>query len=574
MKTANVFLLAACLMQAGSLMQAQSPYIHKVYDYMPAPGQFINELPEYTPGDTREDMALKAEEAIANNNQGMISLGGYGGYAVFGFDHEVENKPGRYDFKILANAFYANANPNGDASKEGGSCEPGIVMVARDDNGNGLPDDPWYELAGSEYHRPQTIKGYRITYYKPDEAKDRVPHPTYPYLNDMEYIPWTTNGYGSGYLYRNTFHHQPYYPQWIDDESITFEGTRLADNYVDESGVGTYYVQYAYHWGYADNQPNTDNRSNFSIEWAVDAGGNPVSLPGIRFVKVYTGVNQYCGWLGETSTEILGAEDLHLTGGDAETPVFVDGISLNRATLSLAAGETAALSATLSPANATNRNITWRSAAPAIATVSATGQVTALSAGTALIQAISNDGYHIAACNVTVRGAAPGESVTGVALNYTQMEMHPGEVAALQAIISPEGAVNKAVSWTSSNTDVAEITVSGVLIAFAPGTTLITVRTNDGGHTATCTLTVSPAAVSSEAAAAVQAAQALYAPGWLCLYNLEGAACTLASISGQILQTFRAASPACRLPAHLPPGIYILRAQKQGVAQSFKIIVR
>ena len=118
----------------------QSPYIHKVYEYMPAPGQFVNELPEYEEGDTKNDMRLKAEECIADNEQILVSLGGYGGYIVFGFDHMVENKPGKYDFKIMANAFYAAANPNGEASREGGSCEPGIVMVSYDANGNGKPD--------------------------------------------------------------------------------------------------------------------------------------------------------------------------------------------------------------------------------------------------------------------------------------------------------------------------------------------------------------------------------------------------------------------------------------------------
>ena len=43
-------------------------------------------------------------------------------------------------------------------------------------------------------------------------------------------------------------------------------GTKLADNYIDESGTGTYYVQYAYGWGYVDNHPNNDARSNFKIE--------------------------------------------------------------------------------------------------------------------------------------------------------------------------------------------------------------------------------------------------------------------------------------------------------------------
>ncbi|MDR2497238.1 MAG: T9SS type A sorting domain-containing protein [Tannerellaceae bacterium] len=315
--TQKILFLSAVLLAAGSWAQSQSPYIYKVYDYAPAPGQFINELPEYEPGDTKSDMIRKADEAIANNNRGMISLGGYGGYVLFGFDHLVENKAGRYDFKVMGNAFVANANPNPEAPRDGGSCEPGIVMVAYDANGNGLPDDPWYELAGSEYGRPTTIHDYRITYHRPDEDKLREPDPDYRYINDLTYLRWTTNGHGDGYLFRNIFHNQPYYPQWLDDDSLVFSGTKLADNYVDESGNGSYYVQYAYPWGYVDNFPNADLRSGLSIEWAVDGEGKAVHLPGIHFVKVYTGVNQYCGWLGETSTEILGAEDLHLTGGDA-----------------------------------------------------------------------------------------------------------------------------------------------------------------------------------------------------------------------------------------------------------------
>ncbi|MDR3262178.1 MAG: hypothetical protein LBT78_10160 [Tannerella sp.] len=121
---------------------------------------------------------------------------------------------------------------------------------------------------------------------------------------------------------------------------------------MDESGNGSYYVQYACHWGYADNHPNTDNRSGFNIEWAVDANGNRVHLSGIHFVKVYTGVNQYCGWIGETSTEILGAEDLHLTGRDADVPVFVQGIALSHTSLALTPNQdaVATLAAVLTPA--------------------------------------------------------------------------------------------------------------------------------------------------------------------------------------------------------------------------------
>lgn len=309
-KKTIIFTLGAWLMAFTSL--AQSPYIHKVYEYMPAPGQFVNKLPFYEKGDTKNDMRLKAEESIEGTTGILVSLGGYGGYITFGFDHMVENVPGEYDFKILANAFYANANPNPEAPSEGGSCEPGIVMVSYDANGNGKPDDEWYELAGSEYNSPETIHNYRITYYKPDENKKRTPDNSYPYLNDTTYVRWESNQGDYGYVSRNTFHHQSYYPLWIEEEELTFEGTKLADNYVDESGKGSYYVLYSYAWGYVDNHPNHDERANFNIEWAVDKDGKPVQLPGVHFIKVYTAVNQYCGWLGETSTEIIGAQDLHL----------------------------------------------------------------------------------------------------------------------------------------------------------------------------------------------------------------------------------------------------------------------
>ena len=181
--------LVFCLWAFSVLGFAQSPYIYKVYEYRPAPGQFVNELPEYEAGDDANDMRLKAEECIADNEQILISLGGYGGYVIFGFDHMVENKKGAYDFKVLANAFYANANPNPDAPREGGSCEPGIVMVSYDANGNGIPDDPWYELAGSEYRSSSTIHNYEICYYSQDETHVPTPDMSYPYLNDTTYIP-------------------------------------------------------------------------------------------------------------------------------------------------------------------------------------------------------------------------------------------------------------------------------------------------------------------------------------------------------------------------------------------------
>lgn len=306
-------LLPIILITLNVNIYAQSPYIDKVYEYRPAPGQYINKLPEYKEGDTYEDMLLKVEEEITGDTQGLVTLGAYGGYIVFGFDHLVENIPEKYDFKIWGNAYYSNP------TLFVGSGEPGIVMVSYDANGNGIPDDPWYELSGSEYHKPQTIKNYEITYYKPDPDKIPTPDPDFPVLSDTTYIRWTDNQGNVGYIAKNQYHTKnEYYPQWLNEETLTYSGTKLANNGRDETGAGQIFMLYAYPWGYVDNHPNENIRSNFDIDWAIDEYGNKVDLPGIHFVKVYTGVSQYCGWLGETSTEIMGAEDLHIQGIDID----------------------------------------------------------------------------------------------------------------------------------------------------------------------------------------------------------------------------------------------------------------
>jgi len=175
-----------------------------------------------------------------------------------------------------------------------------------------LPDDEWYELAGSEYNSPATRHGYSITYFRPDPDRDIVADEDNS-LDDIYYIRWADNSGGEGYMAKNIFHNQQYYPRWLEADSLTFGGTLLAPNGHDISGYGTYYVLYSYPWGYVDNHPNEyADLNSFDISWAVDVAGNPVELPGVDFIRVFTGVNQYCGWLGETSTELSRAQDLHI----------------------------------------------------------------------------------------------------------------------------------------------------------------------------------------------------------------------------------------------------------------------
>lgn len=299
-------------------------YISKVFEFKPAPGQFVNDLPIANDGDTPERILSRANTYLAKKNGDLVSLGAFGGYVVFGFDHTIVNVKGKRDFRILGNAFWAEANPNPNSTMRGGSSEAGVIMVAYDKNKNGLPDDQWYEIEGGGHKMPKTIQHYEITYYRPDPNKIPVSGGTTGTVGfvDMEYILWKDNQGKSGYLVQNNAynHSLDYWPKWLKDQSsITYKGTRLPDNAVDESGTGSYFVQYAFLYGYADNAPNNDDDSGIDINWAVDEKGNKVVLPGIDFVKVYNGLNQQAGWLGETSTEIMGATDLHLSGESIPT---------------------------------------------------------------------------------------------------------------------------------------------------------------------------------------------------------------------------------------------------------------
>ena len=303
-------LLALTAVAALTASAGNSPYIARVYDYMPAPGQFVNVFPAYKPGYTQDSINAQLETSLCGKLGGSVSLGSYGGYIVFGFDHPVVNKHG-YDVKIYGNAMQSAAV----ADMAGGSCEPGIIMVGVDMDGDGVPSDgdKWYEIKGNDYDRCQ--HNFEVTYYKPDEDKERVPHASWRFISDVEYVRWTSNDVNpdstSGYVWRNTFHSQPYWPLWIEDTVLTFRGTKLPNSSIDMSnGNGNNWFQPFFGEGYVDNLPN-GQEPGFMIDWAIDEDGRPANLDHIDFIKVYSAQLDYCGWLGEVSTEVCGAEDLH-----------------------------------------------------------------------------------------------------------------------------------------------------------------------------------------------------------------------------------------------------------------------
>ena len=269
---------------------AVSPYINKVYEFVPAPGQFINTMPAYTEGDTEATMLEKVDNALKGKAPAtMICLGAFGGYVTVGFDHPIVNVKGQKDFLVYGNAFAGNA-------------EPGVIMVMQDENDNGLPDDTWYEIAGSEYNNDNTVFNYEITYYKPSAEDDAAT------IAIDEYIRWTDNLGGEGFIPKNTFYSQPYYPQWITAESYTLRGTLLPKN---ARKNGNIWILDSFAYGYVDNVKNDSDDAKIDISWAVKADGTPANLESIDFIRIHTGENQVCGNIGETSTEVVGAEDLH-----------------------------------------------------------------------------------------------------------------------------------------------------------------------------------------------------------------------------------------------------------------------
>lgn len=175
-----------------------------------------------------------------------------------------------------------------------------------------------------------------------------------------------------------------------------------------------------------------------------------------------------------------------------QTPseIKVNKITLNKTTASVTKGKTLQLTATVTPGNATKKEVKWSTSNKNVAMVSTSGLVTTKSAGTAIITCTAQDGSNVkATCKITVKN--PVVKVTKVTLNKTTATLAPKETLTLKATVAPTNATNKAVTWKSSNTKIATVSSSGKVTAKAAGTVTITCRAKDGsGKKATCKITV------------------------------------------------------------------------------------
>ena len=289
----------------------KSPYATKIIDFLPAPGQFVN---------SQAFLYDDAKKLLGVDNDGnpkkpdpsaMISLGGFGGYVIFGFDQPITSDPRHpygVDFTINGNSF--------EPWEKGWWCEPAAVMVMEDKNGDGIPNDgEWYELAGSDYWLKTTRRNISMTY-------------TNPKYNGRYTVPWTTSDGRAGALITNNYHNQPYFPlpenyPSAKRDKLTFDGTQIMCS--PDKRVPSYIEFYrAPAFGYSDNKgiynksdmtrplnpyyddANGKSSDGFSLSWAVDKDGNYIDMQKADFVKVYTNGSFNAGWLGEWSSEVCG----------------------------------------------------------------------------------------------------------------------------------------------------------------------------------------------------------------------------------------------------------------------------
>ncbi len=190
-----------------------------------------------------------------------------------------------------------------------------------------------------------------------------------------------------------------------------------------------------------------------------------------------------------TATVTVSIEGTELSDSCEVTVIqSAEGVSLSAEKMYLSVGgENGELYAIVEPDNANDKNVTWESDNTEVAEVSSNGIVTPVSAGEANITAVTSDGGHRASCAVTVTENVP---LAGISLDKTELTLpEKGATDRIGVIFENENASNKRIEWSSSDENVATV-LDGVVTSVSPGTTVITAVAEDGGHSASCEVTV------------------------------------------------------------------------------------
>lgn len=296
---------------------AYSPYISEVLEYRPAIFNDKGLGPKFGPNETYTTVLETVGTELKGKNyleiNAGVNLGSFGGFIVFRFDHTVMNVEGLRDFRI------------GHSLNKTSYPGQGVVYVSFDANGNGLADDEWYEIAGSEYSKVTERRDLTIIYTRPADLA--------PTATTENWAPYTVNGKETGfYCYAMTnwgiTNTVTAWPAWLKESdegaTLTFSGCTMLTPLIPVPSYPNGFPSSTFDWydyGYVCNSNARDEvGSSFDIDWARDQEGNKVNLPGIDFVKVQNATLLDLGFsYGPACVQINSAIDLHLEGKEIET---------------------------------------------------------------------------------------------------------------------------------------------------------------------------------------------------------------------------------------------------------------
>ena len=232
-------------------------------------------------------------------------------------------------------------------------------------------------------------------------------------------------------------------------------------------------LAYGFLWGTSESSLNTDIKCTEIKDKTITAPLTSLSHKTQYWYKAYVKLDSQT-FYGEVKTFTTDV-------------VPVESVSLDKTEYTFnTIGNTLTLKATVLPADATDKSVSWTSDKEAVATVDANGRVTAKGNGKATITATSKDQGKTATCVITV-----AQWVTGISLDKTSITLNEGQEQTLIPTVNPSNAADKSLNWTSSNTSVATVNAEGKVTAVSKGTATIKAEAKDGsGKYASCSVTV------------------------------------------------------------------------------------
>ncbi len=313
-----LFSLGSWLALAGSA-PAQSPFATSVIEYAPAPGQFVNDA---NFNDATKALGRPYGGGFSEpGNSSLVTLGGFGGTIVLGFDHTVRDDPANpfgLDAIVYGNAYWVGGNPN----RRWAEC--GVLEISRDVNGNGLPDDPWYLIPGSHLSDP-------VSQYEVQTWDDAIEDPTYP-PDDEWWLPpgatgtWTTEGYRlPSAIFDAIIIENPNGPNATQEGILGYADYSPTNSLPSGETAEAFYTRPDHPFA-VGLTPGCGGGDGFDIAWAVvPATGAPAELDGFDFIRITTAVNYVDALFGEKSTEIDAVADVaEGRFGDAEADGDLD----------------------------------------------------------------------------------------------------------------------------------------------------------------------------------------------------------------------------------------------------------